>query len=139
MAKADFDRDGDVDLIITNYKARAHYYVNQVARGHWLQVRLRGRKNNRDGVGAIIRIRSGKNRQMRVVSAGDGYASQFSRVAHFGVGEKDVIEELEVSWPNGMKQTFKGIPADQMLEIDEARAKVRVIERQEPTSSPSRG
>ena len=85
MAKADFDRDGDVDLIITNYKDRAHYYVNKVAKGHWLQIRLRGRQSNRDGVGSIIRIRARGDRQMRVISAGDGYASQFSRVAHYRI------------------------------------------------------
>ena len=119
MAMADFDRDGDLDLIITNYKDRAQYYINKVAKGHWLQVRLRGRQNNRDGVGAIIRIRSGNNRQMRVISAGDGYASQFSRVAHFGVGKNEIIEELEVSWPNGIRQIFEGVATDQMIEIDE--------------------
>ena len=100
MAKADFDRDGDVDMIITNYKSPTHYYVNKVAKGHWLQVRLRGRENNRDGIGAIIRVRTGENKQLRIISAGDGYASQFSRVAHFGVGENERIDELEVSWPN---------------------------------------
>ena len=131
MAKADFDRDGDVDLIITHYKSRAHYYVNQVARGHWLQVRLRGRKNNRDGIGAIIRVRCGENRQLRVISAGDGYASQFSRVAHFGLGENDQIDDLEVSWPNGAKQFFKGITADRMIEIDEDRSKVLPVKIKE--------
>ena len=137
MAKADFDRDGDVDLIITNYKDRAHYYVNQVAKGHWLQIRLRGRQSNRDGVGSIIRISAGDDRQMRVVSAGDGYASQFSRVAHFGLGENEVIEELEVLWPNGKKQIFEGVLADQMIEIDEDITKVRVIKAREAASSPS--
>ncbi len=137
MAKADFDRDGDVDLIITNYKDRAHYYVNKVAKGHWLQIRLRGRQSNRDGVGSTIRISAGDDRQMRVVSAGDGYASQFSRVAHFGLGENEVIEELEVLWPNGKKQIFEGILADQMIEIDEDITKVRVIKARKATSSPS--
>ena len=122
---ADFDRDGDLDLIITNYKDRAQYYINKVAKGHWLQVRLRGRQNNRDGVGAIIRIRSGNNRQMRVISAGDGYASQFSRVAHFGVGKNEIIEELEVSWPNGIRQIFEGVATDQMIEIDEKRTDIK--------------
>ncbi len=129
MAKADFDRDGDVDMIITNYKAPTHYYVNNVAKGHWLQVRLRGRENNRDGVGAIIRIRTGEDKQLRIISAGDGYASQFSRVAHFGIGENERIDELEVSWPNGKKQLFKGIPADQMIEIDENESQVLLVKK----------
>ena len=137
MAKADFDRDGDVDLIITNYKDRAHYYVNEVAKGHWLQIRLRGRQSNRDGVGSIIRIRARGDRQMRVISAGDGYASQFSRVAHFGLGKNEVIEELEVLWPSGKKQIFEGVLADQMIEIDEDATKARVIMARQTASSPS--
>jgi len=137
MAKADFDRDGDVDLIITNYKDRAHYYVNNVAKGHWLQIRLRGRQSNRDGVGSIIRIRARDDRQMRVISAGDGYASQFSRVAHFGLGKNEVIEELEVLWPSGKKQIFEGVLADQMIEIDEDATKARVIMARKTASSPS--
>ena len=137
MAKADFDRDGDVDLIITNYKDRAHYYVNNVAKGHWLQIRLRGRQSNRDGVGSIIRIRARGDRQMRVISAGDGYASQFSRVAHFGLGKNEVIEELEVLWPSGKKQIFEGVLADQMIEIDEDATKARVIMARQTASSPS--
>lgn len=136
MAIADFDRDGDVDMIITNYKSKAQYYVNKVARGCWLQIRLRGRQNNRDGVGAIIRIRSGDNQQMRIISAGDGYASQFSRVAHFGVGESEIIEELEVSWPNGKRQIFEGVPANQMIEIDENRATIQLVRRREAASRP---
>ena len=138
MAMADFDRDGDLDLIITNYKDRAQYYINKVAKGHWLQVRLRGRQNNRDGVGAIIRIRSGNNRQMRVISAGDGYASQFSRVAHFGVGKNEIIEELEVSWPNGIRQIFEGVATDQMIEIDEKRTDIKPLIRRETVSRSTR-
>ncbi len=138
MAMADFDRDGDLDLIITNYKDRAQYYINKVAKGHWLQVRLRGRQNNRDGVGAIIRIRSGNNRQMRVISAGDGYASQFSRVAHFGVGKNEIIEELEVSWPNGIRQIFEGVATDQMIEIDEKRTDIQRLIRRETVSRSTR-
>ncbi len=129
MALADFDRDGDVDVITTNYKAPAQYFVNRVARDHWLQVRLRGRENNRDGIGAIIRIRTGEKKQMRVVSAGDGYASQFSRVAHFGTGGSKVIDELEIRWPNGKRQVFRGIPADQMIEIDENESQVILVKK----------
>jgi len=66
---------------------------------------------------------------MRFISAGDGYASQFSRVAHFGIGENEQIDEIEVSWPNGAKPFFKGIPADRMIEIDEDRSEVLLIKQ----------
>jgi enediyne biosynthesis protein E4 len=130
LAVSDFDGDGGLDFVINNYVAPAHYYVNRVPnRGHWLRVRLRGRASNRDGIGAIIRVRTGDRRQMRVVSAGDGYASQTSRVAHFGLGDAQVIDELEVTWPDGRRtrQTFRDVAADRLIEIDEGRQELRVI------------
>src|SRR6516162_5412976 len=79
LAVSDFDGDGGLDFIINNYNAAAQYFVNRVPhRGHWLRTRLRGRTSNRDGIGAIIRVRTGDRRQMRVITAGDGYASQYS-------------------------------------------------------------
>jgi hypothetical protein len=130
LAVSDFDGDGGLDFIINNYNAPAHYFVNRVPnRGHWLRVRLRGHESNREGIGAIIRVRTGEHRQMRVVTAGDGYASQYSRIAHFGLGDATVIEELEVTWPNGKctKQTFHNIAGDHFIEIDEHSTEVRVI------------
>jgi hypothetical protein len=109
-------------------------------------VRLRGRDSNRDGIGAILRVRVGDLRQMRVVTAGDGYASQYSRVAHFGLGEASVIDELEVTWPGPRRtrQTFRAVPADRFIEIDEHGAEVRVLragavrpQREPPPGSPS--
>jgi hypothetical protein len=130
LAVSDFDGDGGLDFVINNYNARAQYYVNRVPnRGHWLRVRLRGRESNRDGIGAIIRVRTGEKRQMRPVTAGDGYASQFSRIAHFGLGDARVIDELEVTWPNGRRtrQTFRDVPVDRLIEIDEGRQDIRIL------------
>ncbi len=136
MAASDFDGDGDVDFIVNNYDARAEYFVNQVAaaggradRAHWLQVVLRGRRSNRDGVGAILRLESGGRHQMRVVTAGDGYISQYSRVAHFGLGEDRQADRLEVTWPSGERQLFTGVEADQLIEIDEDAEAVRTVRR----------
>lgn len=119
LAVSDFDADGDLDFVVSNYNSPAQFFVNKVARGHWLRVRLRGRESNRDGVGAILRIRNGSHRQMRVVTAGGGYASQSSRVIHFGLGEYATVEVLGIVWPSGRKQVFSSVAADQVLEIDE--------------------
>jgi hypothetical protein len=130
LAVSDFDGDGGLDFIINNYNAPAQYFVNRVPnRGHWLRVRLRGRDSNRDGIGAVIRVRTGKKWQMRVVAAGDGYASQYSRVAHFGLARARVIDELEVRWPNGRRtrQTFRGVAVDRLIEIDQGNPQIRVI------------
>jgi hypothetical protein len=122
LAVSDFDGDGGLDFIINNYNAPAQYFVNRVPnRGHWLRIRLHGHESNREGIGAIIRARTGDHRQMRVITAGDGYASQYSRIAHFGLGDATVIDELEVTWPNAKrtKQTFHSVPVDRLIEIDE--------------------
>jgi hypothetical protein len=56
---------------------------------------------------------------MRVISAGDGYASQYSRIAHFGFGNAQSIDMLEITWPSGHKQTFRNVAVDRLIEVDE--------------------
>lgn len=139
LAVSDFDGDGDLDFIVNNYNAPAHYFANEAAHGHWLRVRLRGREDNREGIGAIVRARAGDRRQMRVVSAGEGYASQISRVAHFGLGEAAVVDELEVTWPRGRRQVFRGVPADRVIEVDEGDDAIRLARPAGPSSEGARG
>jgi hypothetical protein len=120
LAVSDFDGDGGLDFIINNYNAPAQYFVNKVPkRGHWLRIRLRGRQSNRDGIGAILRATTGNKKQMRVISAGDGYASQYSRIAHFGLGNATSIDVLEITWPSGHKQVFRNVAVDRLIDIDE--------------------
>ena len=122
MAVSDFDCDGDLDVVLTTYGDRAHYFVNHAARGHWLQVHLIGTESNRDAVGAIVRIETGDGqRQMRVVTAGDAYASQFTKTVHFGLGEHQRVDLLEITWPSGQRQRVRDVAADRRLEVVEAR------------------
>ncbi len=93
--------------------------MNDGAAGKWLRVRLRGRESNRDGIGAIIRTTTGEQKQMRVVTAGDGFGSQYSRVAHFGLAAAQRVDELTIDWPSGKRQTFTNVRANQLLDIDE--------------------
>ena len=119
MAVSDFDGDGDLDIVLTTYGAQAHYFVNNSSRGHWLQIDLVGIESNRDAVGAIVRIATGDRRQMRVVSAGDAYASQFSHRVHFGLGDAEQIDELEILWPSGLRQRLTDLGANRRIRIVE--------------------
>ena len=135
LAVSDFDGDGGLDFIVSNYNAPTHYFVNQIPRrGHWLRVRLVGRQSNSDGVGAIIRARAGELRMLRVVTAGDGYASQCSRIAHFGLGDATLIDELEVTWPSGIRQRFTGLSGDRLIEIDEQSTEGRLTRGAAPSA-----
>lgn len=126
LAVSDFDGDGRLDFIINNYNIPAQYFVNRVPNhGHWLRIQLRGRESNRDGVGAMLRARIGDRQLLQVITAGEGYASQYSRVAHFGLGPARTVDQLEISWPSGKRQIFRDVPGDRFVEIDEdARSEI---------------
>lgn len=102
VAVADLTGDGGLDLLVNNDRSQAQLFVNHAPRGAWLRVKLRGTQSNRDGIGAIVRVTAGGVTQMRVICAGDGYASQSSRIAHFGIGTDTAIASLEVTWPSGV-------------------------------------
>ena len=106
--------------MLNNYNDYAQHYVNQLPTKSWLRVRLRGTRSNRDGVGALVRLKLEDGRQqLRHVSAGDGYASQYSRVVHFGL-DQGIPAELTIYWPSGISQTVSRPGPDQLLEITEA-------------------
>jgi hypothetical protein len=128
MAVADFDNDGDLDIVINNNpgdsgleeRARPTLLRNNVGeRRSWLAVELRGTKSNRDGVGAVVVIEVGGEKQMRYVTEGSGYASQNSTRLYFGLGDKTKAERITVRWPSGLVEQFGDIKAQQFVRITE--------------------
>ncbi len=116
---SDFDSDGDIDIAINNYKTQPSLYLNSASQGNWLKVKLIGKKSNRDAIGAIVRIQQPAQQQMRVVTAGDGYASQFSKTIHFGLGSTTTVDQLTVQWPSGEIQVLNNLPVNQRIRIEE--------------------
>ena len=120
-AFADFDGDGKVDVTVTRIGEPALLLRNaSPATGHWLGIRLRGRRANRDGLGAMIRVRgaSGAQQWNRVTTA-VGYGSASDRVAHFGMGTDARAQEIEIQWPGGELQTLKDIAVDRVLDVEQ--------------------
>jgi enediyne biosynthesis protein E4 len=119
-AFADYDNDGRVDCVIVNLGAPAFLLHNaSPAAGHWISIRLAGRKSNRDGIGARVEILAGGRRQMRERTAGSGYLSQDDPRVHFGLGASTQIERLTVLWPSGARQTLENVAADRIITITE--------------------
>jgi hypothetical protein len=116
----DYDNDGDLDLFIVNLASAAVLLRNEGGnRNHWLSIRLRGHKSNRDGVGAKVKLVSGGWIQVAEKRSAGGYLSQNDPRLHFGLGTSNRIERIEVTWPSGNVQVLENVEAGQFLTVDE--------------------
>jgi len=110
LAYADFDRDGDLDLLITTNGGPAYLYRNDIgSRNRALRVRLTGRKSNRDGIGAVVRVTTPEGTQSRMVRTGSSYLSQSELTLTFGLGQRESASRITVEWPSGVTQEFANV------------------------------
>ncbi|RMG01891.1 MAG: CRTAC1 family protein, partial [Planctomycetota bacterium] len=115
-AFGDLDNDGDLDIVVLNSRAKPTIIRNDQSTGnHWLQVRLRGVRSNRDGIGATIRVTAGGKTLYDDVHSGRGYQSHWGLWVHFGVGKADHIDRLEVRWPSGTIDVLTNVAVDRRL------------------------
>jgi hypothetical protein len=123
LAFADFDRDGDVDLLLTTNNGPAVLFRNDLrSANRALRLHLTGTKSNRDAIGAVVRIDHGGETQMRTVRAGSSYLSQSELPLTFGTGPAERIDRLTVEWPSGASQEFKNISTARAYELHENEA-----------------
>jgi hypothetical protein len=120
LAYGDFDRDGDLDLLLTTNNGPAYLYRNDQTGGNRsIQFQLTGTKSNRDAIGATVRISLGRLSQMRVVRGGSSYLSQSELPVTFGVGRSARIERVTVDWPSGRNEEYKDLATGKSYEIIE--------------------
>ena len=119
VALADFDRDGQVDVLLQSFQSDVVLLMGRDAPGHWLQVELEGVESNRDAVGAVVAIETTSGRQTRQVTLGNAFLSCSSPVLHFGLGDASTVNHIEVRWPSGRRQSVTGVEADQRLSLRE--------------------
>jgi hypothetical protein len=124
LAFADLDNDGRMDVVILNSNDKSTILRNESVTGnHWIQVRLRGVKTNRDGVGARVYVVAGDLKQMDEVHSGRGYQSHWGTRLHFGLAKNKRVARIEVHWPrSGVVDILEDVPADQLLTIVEGSA-----------------
>ena len=119
-AYGDFDRDGDLDVLITNNNGPAVLYRNDGGnKNHWLRVRLAGTKSNKDGIGATVKVTSAGGGQWQAVHSGSSYCSSSDLALTFGLGNDTTVSAIDIVWPSGTKQRLTNVKADQILAITE--------------------
>jgi hypothetical protein len=133
-AYADYDRDGDLDMIVTTNHGRAVLLRNDGGnRNHWLCVHLIGTRSNRQGIGALLILEADGKRYLRQYGVQGSYLSSSVPEAWFGLGRIKQIDSLTIAWPGGSRQVFRDLPIDRTLAITEGRSVW-----DEKTATPSR-
>ena len=117
---ADYDLDGDIDIVVTNSNTAPRLLRNDGGnRKNWLQIRLTATNGSTDAIGARVKITTGTLTQTREVRSGDGYLSQQDLTLHFGIGDSEQVDSIEVQWQTGAKQLIGSVPANQVLSLEE--------------------
>jgi tetratricopeptide (TPR) repeat protein len=112
-AYADYDGDGDLDILVSQNQGPALLLRNDTPRrGHYLRIHLQGERSNRDGLGAEVRVFTGQRRLRQMLRTGRSYYSQNELTLTFGLGEATQAERVEILWPSGVVDVHINVAAD---------------------------
>ena len=116
---ADIDADGDLDLILFSSGGKPRLLRNDQKSGHhWLRLRLRGTKCNKDAIGTVVNVTLPNSTVLsRTVMPTRSYQSQTELPVTFGLGSAELVKEIDIRWPDGTSQKLSGISVDQLLEV----------------------
>ena len=133
-AYADIDNDGALDVLMTTNGGRVFLFHNEGVTNRSLRIKLVGTKSNRAGIGAVITVASGGEKQSKMVRSGSSYLSQSELVASFGLGQKTKADSVEVRWPSGQTDKLSNIGAGQKVTVEEGKG----IVTSRPYGAPAR-
>ncbi len=122
LAVADFDCDGDLDILFTTNNGPAYLYRNDQFTGNRsIRLHLVGTKSNRDAIGATVRLHSNGQIQSRLVRSGSSYLSQSELPITFGVGHQDEIEKIIIDWPSGKTEEYPKLKSKKSYQLTESK------------------
>jgi hypothetical protein len=126
LAYGDFDRDGDVDLLLTTNNGPAYLFRNDQAgdaqgANRSIRLRLVGTESNRDAIGAIVRLESAGVMQSRMVKSGSSYLSQSELPLTFGMGRREQADRIVIQWPNGRTEEFRNLKVGKSYQCTESK------------------
>ena len=120
-ASADYDNDGDVDIVVMNSNQRAVLLRNDGGnQKNWIGIKLIGTRSNRDGIGTKVKLTAGGITQLAEVKSGSSYASGSDLRLLFGLAESEKVDSIEVMWQSGIKQKLEEISVNQTMIISES-------------------
>jgi hypothetical protein len=121
-AFGDFDNDGDVDILVNNLDGPPTLLRNDGGNSNnWILVKCVGTRSNRSAIGTRVRVTTGGHSQIDEVMSGSSYYSQNDLRLHFGLGRATRADLVEVTWPLGAKETFRDLPANYLVVIQESK------------------
>ena len=116
-AFGDLDNDGDMDVVVVNYGAKAHLFRNVAKpQGNWIIFRVLDLRDSY-ALGAMVRVQTGGQRQWRPVQRAYSYCSSNDPRVHFGLGAATQVDEVMVRWPSGAEETFGSYATNQVIEL----------------------
>jgi hypothetical protein len=119
---ADFDDDGNVDLLVIDTSGPPHLLRNEGGTGnHWLKVDARVKGGERTAIGARVTVVTGDRKQFQDVIGVNGYLSQGDTRAHFGLGSATKADRVQVRWPDGTTDEWTDVAADQVLHVEQGK------------------
>ena len=132
-AVADFDNDGDLDILVNNNGQAPQLLRNDGGNAnHWLEILLIGTKSNRDGVGARVTVSAGDLVLYEQRKGGMSYQSAQDPRLHFGLGTHSKIDAIEIRWPSGAVTKLSDVVSDRIIAVKEGEG---IVDRAFPRVS----
>ena len=122
-AFADFDNDGDLDLVVNNMEETSFILENELqSANNFVRFDIKGGDKNINAIGANIKITTGDGIQYHQVQVSRGYESSVEKIVHFGLGANKTIDKVEIEWPNGQTLVKEGLAANKTYSYSVAEA-----------------